>query len=380
MRREIQVLRAIRHPNVIRLYGYSMPADPLKDADQLCLVYEYGRRGGLDKHYADADKAAQLTWPRRLSIASGIASALSYFHNSSATTGGTVFHRDVKSANVVLASDFTAKLIDCGLAKFIPADPAGAEAGHSVFTRTGMRFGTPGYQCMAYLESGDYDAKSEVYSLGVVLAELLTGRKTGQDRRFFNQNTKAALLAPDARAGQWPAELDDEWVRLVRQCLLPPEDRVDSMLAVLRVLREAERRHAPAAAAAAAAAAASTGGGDAAERELAALRQQLEAMRVQQVLSERERADAAARNRRVCASCGEAGSADQGIDCGNLAHWLCADCFRGFAKFQLEALETFHEHGCRLVCEHCLTDAGSSTDVPHTELTLDWQPQAARAR
>lgn len=91
------------------------------------------------------------------------------------------------------------------------------------------------------------------------------------------------------------------------------------------------------------------------------------ALRVQQAQSERERADAAARNRRVCASCGEAGSADQGIDCGKPAHWLCADCFRGFAKFQLEALETFREHGCRLVCEHCLTDAGSSTVTPYAE-------------
>ena len=115
---------------MIRLYGYSMPADPLEDFTRTSVHGVLVRaRGGLDKHYAVVDKAAQLTWPRRLSIASGIASALSYFHNSSATTGGTVFHRDVKSANVVLVSDFTAKLVDCGLAKFIRRTQHGPKRG-----------------------------------------------------------------------------------------------------------------------------------------------------------------------------------------------------------------------------------------------------------
>jgi serine/threonine protein kinase len=67
-----------------------------------------------------------------------------------------------------------------------------------------MRFGTPGYRCPPYCESGEYDATSEIYSLGVVLSELLTG----QDGKFYDRDTvEDERLAADERAGQWPAEL-----------------------------------------------------------------------------------------------------------------------------------------------------------------------------
>ena len=192
---------------MIRLYGYSVPADPLEDFTRTCCAWCTGTGaagGGQAKHYADVDKAAQLTWPRRLSIACSITSALSFFHNSSATTGGTVFHRDVRAPSWCWRPTSRPSSHQLRPGQVHPADPAGAETRHSVFTRTGMRFGTPGYRCPPYCESGEYDATSEIYSLGVVLSELLTG----QDGKFYDRDTvEDERLAADERAGQWPAEL-----------------------------------------------------------------------------------------------------------------------------------------------------------------------------
>jgi serine/threonine protein kinase len=143
---------------------------------------------------------------------------------------------------VALTLDFMPKLIDCGLSKFIPADPEAAAQQSAIGSR-GQLFGTRGYMCPAYLESGKYDAKSEIYSLGVLLAELLTGRKTGQDDKFFNRDTlEDEGLVADVRAGQWPAELVAEWTELVTRCLARPTRRVATTLEVRRSLQDLARR------------------------------------------------------------------------------------------------------------------------------------------
>lgn len=98
-------------------------------------------------------------------------------------TGGcgslNIFHRDIKSANICLTKDFTAKLIDCGLAKFVPAKGLGSPSETAIpliQSSGGMAFGTPGYMCQRYLQ-GDFEFVSacDVYSIGVVMAELITG-------------------------------------------------------------------------------------------------------------------------------------------------------------------------------------------------------------
>ena len=143
VRREINVLRSFHHPNIIRLFGYSMPLDraAAQASDTLCLVYEYAARGGLDKILRDDGSARLLTWQLRLRIMLQIATALNFMHRRFSSPA---FHRDVKSANVVITDDLTAKLIDCGLSKFVPeqgADPVFSVAA----TMRDMRFGTAQY-------------------------------------------------------------------------------------------------------------------------------------------------------------------------------------------------------------------------------------------
>ena len=135
VRREVRVLGAFRHPNIIRLLGYTEAAGAAAaETDvaaagrpgELCLAFELAPRGGLDDNIRGDAAAADLTWRVRVRIAAGLARAINFLHCHD--PAGPAFHRDVKSANVALTLDLAPKLIDCGLAKYAPDGPAGASA------------------------------------------------------------------------------------------------------------------------------------------------------------------------------------------------------------------------------------------------------------
>ena len=154
VRREINVLKSFRHPNIIRLLGYSIPVVDSSKAPQLCLVYELAARGGLDRHLLDDALARELSWGRRVRVLHGSACALSCFHSRgdlNVSGGGSALHRDVKSANIALSEDYTAKLIDCGLSKFVPKDTAASALLMTVQTGVNQAFGTRGYQVIIVL-------------------------------------------------------------------------------------------------------------------------------------------------------------------------------------------------------------------------------------
>ena len=101
--------------------------------------------------------------PLLLRLALEIAAGLAFLHRNG------IIHRDVKAANICLHADLTPALIDCGLAKHVPAEVGGPQ------TSTGGRFGTPGYMCSRYANGGAFDERSEAYSFGIVLLELIVG-------------------------------------------------------------------------------------------------------------------------------------------------------------------------------------------------------------
>lgn len=156
---EVNFLGQLRHSNLVKLIGYCC------EDDHRLLVYEYMYRGSLE-HHLFRKATAPLSWATRMMIALGAAKGLAFLHNAERP----VIYRDFKTSNILLDSDYTAKLSDFGLAK---AGPQGDET--HVSTRV---MGTYGYAAPEYVMTGHLTARSDVYSFGVVLLELLTGRKS----------------------------------------------------------------------------------------------------------------------------------------------------------------------------------------------------------
>lgn len=156
---EVNFLGQLRHPNLVKLIGYCC------EDDHRLLVYEFMFRGSLENHLF-RKATIPLSWATRMMIALGAAKGLAFLHNAERP----VIYRDFKTSNILLDSDYTAKLSDFGLAK---AGPQGDET--HVSTRV---MGTYGYAAPEYVMTGHLTARSDVYSFGVVLLELLTGRKS----------------------------------------------------------------------------------------------------------------------------------------------------------------------------------------------------------
>ncbi|GFZ07622.1 protein kinase superfamily protein [Actinidia rufa] len=156
---EVNFLGQLRHPNLVKLMGYCC------EDDHRLLVYEFMFRGSLENHLF-RKATVPLSWATRMMIALGAAKGLAFLHNAERP----VIYRDFKTSNILLDSDYTAKLSDFGLAK---AGPQGDET--HVSTRV---MGTYGYAAPEYVMTGHLTARSDVYSFGVVLLELLTGRRS----------------------------------------------------------------------------------------------------------------------------------------------------------------------------------------------------------
>ncbi|XP_019192036.1 PREDICTED: protein kinase APK1A, chloroplastic-like [Ipomoea nil] len=163
---EITYLGQLSHPNLVKLIGYC-----LEDEHRL-LVYEFMPRGSLENHLFRRSSYFQpLSWNLRMKVALGAAKGLAYLHSPEAK----VIYRDFKSSNILLDSNYNAKLSDFGLAKDGPID------GKShVSTRV---MGTYGYAAPEYMATGHLTTRSDVYSFGVVLLEMLTGRRAVDKNR-----------------------------------------------------------------------------------------------------------------------------------------------------------------------------------------------------
>lgn len=156
---EVEMLSRLHHRNLVKLIGICI------EGRRRCLVYELVHNGSVDSHLHGDDRIkGPLDWDARLKIALGAARGLAYLHEDS---NPRVIHRDFKASNVLLEDDYTPKVSDFGLAR------EATEGSQHVSTRV---MGTFGYVAPEYAMTGHLLVKSDVYSYGVVLLELLTGR------------------------------------------------------------------------------------------------------------------------------------------------------------------------------------------------------------
>lgn len=156
---ELETVGSIKHRNLVSLQGYSLsPSGNL-------LFYDYMENGSLWDHFHGPMKKKKLDWDTRLRIALGAAQGLAYLHHDCSPR---IIHRDVKSSNILLDKDFEPHLTDFGIAKRLCVSKS--------HTSTYI-MGTIGYIDPEYARTSRLTEKSDVYSYGIVLLELLTGRK-----------------------------------------------------------------------------------------------------------------------------------------------------------------------------------------------------------
>ncbi|KAK3154776.1 hypothetical protein QOZ80_2BG0194950 [Eleusine coracana subsp. coracana] len=238
---EVQFLGVVEHPNLVKLIGYC--AARSERGPQRLLVYEFLTNKTLDDHLFDRAYPV-LPWEIRLEIALGAAEGLLYLHEGLEVQ---IIYRDFKASNMLLDEEFKVKLSDFGLAR------EGPSAGHTHVSTVVM--GTYGYAAPDYVETGHLTTKSDVWSFGVVLYEILTGRRSMERNRPKNEQkllewvrqypveSKRFIKIIDTRLdGQYSKQGAREIAKLANSCLAKQRKDRPTMKEVVESLKRVMQR------------------------------------------------------------------------------------------------------------------------------------------
>ncbi|KAL4560248.1 hypothetical protein LXL04_032398 [Taraxacum kok-saghyz] len=183
---EIEMLTICKHSNIVSLLGFC------EEDGHMILVYEYVSNGSLYDYLGTTTKLASLSWVQRIKISIDIANGLNYLHTK-IEGERRIIHRDLKSGNILLGENWEAKIADFGLSKFRP-EKENQQANKTLDTQT--LAGTDLYCDPVYFKTGKLKNESDIYSLGVVLFEIMSGR-FANDPFYTNENSNG--IAPVAR-------------------------------------------------------------------------------------------------------------------------------------------------------------------------------------
>ncbi|KAL2454339.1 Serine/threonine-protein kinase PBS1 [Abeliophyllum distichum] len=230
---EVLMLSLLHHPNLVNFVGYCA------EGDQRILVYEFLPLGSLGYHLHDLTPDMQpLDWNTRMKIAAGVANGLSYLHHQ---VDPPVIYRDMKSSNILMDEGFRPQLSDFGLAKFGPNED-------KTHVST-MVMGTYGYCAPEYAATGKLTLKSDVFSFGIVLLELMTGRRAydltrergkhtllNWARPMLNDRKNFVQLADPQLKGQFPKPVFSKVIDVAITCLREDARSRPTMIEVVNAL------------------------------------------------------------------------------------------------------------------------------------------------
>ncbi|CAA2967587.1 probable LRR receptor-like serine threonine-kinase At1g06840 [Olea europaea subsp. europaea] len=227
---ETELLSRLHHRNLVQLMGYCD-----EEGEQM-LIYEFMSNGSLRDHLPGKTKLP-LSFNMRVRIALGSAKGILYLHTEA---NPPIFHRDIKSTNILLDPKFIAKFADFGLSRLAPVPEL--EGGIPSYVSTVVK-GTPGYFDPEYFLAHKLTDKSDVYSLGVVFLELLTGMHPISHGKNIVREVNIAYRSSmifsiiDEGMGSYSSECVEKFINLALKCC---QDETDSRPSMAEVVRELE--------------------------------------------------------------------------------------------------------------------------------------------